>query len=76
MRVNALAFGGGFMGNNYQKKPTKDVQKGKNYGRLSRPDVQTEAVDDGLVVGRNAVRELLKSGVTMDKMIFLLLESF
>ena len=57
------------MGNSYQKKPMRDVQKGQHYGRGPRTEERTESVDEGLVVGRNAVRELLKSGRTIDKLL-------
>ncbi len=57
------------MGNSYQKKPMRDVQKGQHYGRGPRAEERTESVDEGLVVGRNAVRELLKSGRTIDKLL-------
>ena len=52
-----------------QKKPTKDMKNRKDYNRSNRSEERVEAVDDGLVVGRNAVRELLKSGRTIDKLL-------
>lgn len=57
------------MGNSYQKKPMRESQKGQHYGRGPRAEERLEPVDEGLVVGRNAVRELLKSGRTIDKLL-------
>lgn len=57
------------MGNNDQRKPARNNRNGKDYGRSFRSEERIEAVDDGLVVGRNAVRELLKSGRPIDKLL-------
>jgi len=57
------------MGNNVQRKPVRDTRKGRDYGNFKQSEDRGEAVDDGLVVGRNAVRELLKSGRTIDKLL-------
>ncbi len=57
------------MANSYQKKPNKDAQRERNYDRRSRAERAEEAMDEGLVVGRNAVRELLRSGRTIDKLL-------
>ena len=56
------------MGYHDQRKPARDMKK-KDFGRAPRTEERVEAVDDGLVVGRNAVRELLKSGRTIDKLL-------
>lgn len=49
-------------GNGYKK-----AQKGREYnGQRERRDENTE-INEGLVIGRNAVRELLKSGRAVDK---------
>ncbi len=63
------------MGNNkfggnaqYSKKNFKknDSRQGRdNYKRTETP----EEINEGLVIGRNAVRELLKSGRTIDKIL-------
>ena len=57
------------MGNSYQKKPNRDAQKPYGADRRPRAERAEEAMDEGLVVGRNAVRELLKSGRTIDKLL-------
>lgn len=62
---------------NRNKGKYNNNNKGKGKGDYSRRDgraenrrEQTEQVDtEGLVVGRNAVRELLKSGRTVDKIL-------
>lgn len=57
------------MANNYQKKPNRDTKKEYDRDRRPRTDREPQEVAEGLVVGRNAVRELLKSGRTIDKLL-------
>ncbi len=57
------------MANNYQKKPTRDTKKEYDRDRRPRTEREPQTVDEGLVVGRNAVRELLRSGRTIDKLL-------
>ncbi len=57
------------MANSYQKKPTRDMKREYDRNRRPHTDREPQAVDEGLVVGRNAVRELLKSGRTIDKLL-------
>ena len=56
------------MANYNQKKPYRDVKKDQKHDHTPRTE-RAEAVDEGLVVGRNAVRELLKSGRAIDKLL-------
>ena len=59
---------------NSQKKISRnfDSYKGRdtrdNYKKMNR-DTDNEEINEGLVIGRNAVRELLKSGRTIDKLL-------
>lgn len=59
---------------NSQKKFSRnfDSYKGRdtrdNYKKMNR-DTDNEEINEGLVIGRNAVRELLKSGRTIDKLL-------
>ena len=59
------------MENNNYKNRKKNDQRGydrkKNFTRDTRREEAVEDVNEGLVVGRNAVRELLKSGRSIDK---------
>ena len=57
------------MANSYQKKPMRDTKKEYDRDRRPRTDREPQSVDEGLVVGRNAVRELLRSGRTIDKLL-------
>jgi 23S rRNA (guanosine2251-2'-O)-methyltransferase len=54
------------MNNNRNNKNYKD-RNDKKYNRA--PEAAREEIPEGLVVGRNAVRELLKSGRAIDKIL-------
>ena len=54
------------MNNNRSNKNYKD-RNDKKYNRA--PETAREEIPEGLVVGRNAVRELLKSGRAIDKIL-------
>lgn len=62
------------MGNENKKRVNnnKGFQKSegaKRYGEPRADRIQDSDVSEGLVIGRNAVRELLKSGRTVDKLL-------
>lgn len=62
------------MANDKYGKQNKYAKKGSGRGseRKSYPDKRTEAseeMSEGLIIGRNAVRELLRSGRTIDKLL-------
>ena len=56
-------FGGGCMENGYRRNQKKNMRRDDRAERTER------TVDEGLVVGRNAVRELLRSGRDIDKIL-------
>ncbi len=56
--------------NKYDKSKRNDRQmKNDFHQRRQQDDRFTEEMDEGLVIGRNAVRELLRSGRTVDKLL-------
>ena len=60
------------MANNQSNKhkDKSSYQNNKNYkSRDQRPAYEKEEIDSSLVIGRNAVRELLRSGRTIDKLL-------
>ena len=60
-------------GKKYNKKPQKDAKTFKGGEKKKydsrRDSFREEEQNEGLIVGRNAVRELLKSGRTIDKLL-------
>ena len=60
-------------GKKYNKKPQKDAKAFKGGDKKKyeprRDSFREEEQNEGLIVGRNAVRELLKSGRTIDKLL-------
>ena len=55
------------MNNNRNNKNYKDQRPEKKYA--PKREATVDEIPEGLVVGRNAVRELLKSGRTVDKLL-------
>lgn len=54
----------------YSKNKGKGKTPAKNYAERPRREARpSEEIDSSLVIGRNAVRELLKSGRTVDKLL-------
>ncbi len=55
---------------NSKHKTKSSYQNNKNYkNKDQRPSYEKEEIDSSLVIGRNAVRELLRSGRTVDKLL-------
>lgn len=60
--------------NNKNHGKNKNFRDNKNYGHRPQANPREdnlEAINEGLVIGRNAVRELLKSGRDIDKIFIL-----